>query len=288
MATVEPGGVPHVARRDRLTRRLDRLGRTARRSAGRLDELIVVVEIVVTIGLGILTMWVVVVAMGIRGDAVAIACLVIPPLVALAFSGRLAEISAGGVTAKFRRTSRRPVRNLMARAIAPTLGVEKGSLAALENWIAANRQHSELPVVLSLRLGQNYDLPTFARYLWSLSNIFPRFAFVAILKPSGEHVSHISPERILRGRALNYGIVLEDDADLGNFLDMVKLGDIDELLRFPGMQRKTVTSSTRLAKAVRRMKNAGEAKLLVVDSADQPVGVLEQSAALSELVLSLA
>jgi len=53
------------------------------------------------------------------------------------------------------------------------------------------------------------------------------------------------------------------------------------------MQRQTATSSMRLAKAIRRMKEAATAKLLVVDSANRPVGVLEQGVALSELILSL-
>ena len=287
MTTIEPGEMPGIPHRNRLMAWLGRAGQALRIPEWQLADLFLVIKILLTIGLGILTTWIVVVEMGIHGDAVAIACLVIPPLVALTFSGRLSEISAGGVTATFRRASRRPVRNLMARAIAPTLTVEKQSEAELHRWITANEHNYQLPVVLSLRLGQDYIPFVFLRYLQSLSAAFPRFAFVAILNESGAHVCHTSPQIILRRHAMNHDLPPEPDVNLNRLLDLVRQGDTAELWRIPGMQRRTVTSSMRLAKAIRRMKDAAEAKLLVVDPAGQPVGVLEQGAALSELMLSL-
>ena len=130
-------------------------------------------------------------------------------------------------------------------------------------------------------------MDTFLRYLRSLSNSFPRFAFVAILDRSGAHVCHAPPEAIFRRNALNQDIPLDRDRDLNSLLEAVRRGNVHELLRIPGMQRQTATSSMRLAKAIRRMKEAATAKLLVVDSANRPVGVLEQGVALSELILSL-
>jgi hypothetical protein len=280
MTTIESADTPGTPRRNRLMARLGRAGQALHRPEWQLADLLLAVKILLTIGLGILITWIVVVGMGIHGDAIAIACLLIPPLVVLTFSGRLSEISAGGVTARFRKASRRPVRNLMARAIAPTLTVRKQSEQELHSWVAANEHNYQLPVVLSLRLGQSYDTGVFLTYLNLLSRTFPRFAFVAFLDQSGAHVCHTAPAIILARHA-------ESDVELSWLLELVQLSDTVALLGTPGMQRRTVTSSTRLAKAIRRMKDNAEVKLLVVDSAGQPVGVLEQGSALSELVLSL-
>src|SRR6266702_2705852 len=86
----------------------DLLGYQQRDEAGHVNWLrkqrwlLSVVLVAAVLGLGVLLTWLVVERMGIHGGAVAVSCLLLPALVVLAFTGRLSEISAGGVTARFR------------------------------------------------------------------------------------------------------------------------------------------------------------------------------------------
>jgi hypothetical protein len=236
------------------------------------------------LGLGVLTAWIVVDELGIHGVAVAVACLVIPLLVALTFSDRLSEISfgGGGVSAKFRDIARRPVKAAVIDAVEPGLApIEKGSSERLTNWIAEHSYEYDLPVILSLRQGRNYDNGAFSDYVQRMSWAFPKFAFVTILDKSGSHVGHFSPKVIPQSSGD------ERMSLINQLLDSVREGRTEALFEIYGMRRETVTSATQLAQALRIMRDAQVEELLVVNSLNRPSGVLEQAAVLSQLVLEL-
>jgi hypothetical protein len=254
-----------------------------------LEKLTLVIEILAILGLGVLTAWVVVDELRIRGGAVAVACLVIPLLVALTFSDRLSEISfgGGGVNAKFRDAAKRPVKTAVSDAVEPRLApIEKRNIDWLDSWIAEHSYEYNLPVILSLRQGQKYDDFVFLQYVVRLNRTFPKFAFVAILDKSGSHIGHMSPKVIL-GSA-NYNVGINEGVPLINrILDDVRECRTEALFKIDGIRRETVTPATQLVQALRIMRDLRVEELLVVNSLNSPSGVLEQTAVLRQLVLEL-
>lgn len=249
--------------------------------------LIPVAQVTGVLGLGVLLTWLVVAKMGVRGSAVAVACLLLPALVGLGFSGRLSEISAGGVTAKFREAGKQPVNNLTVKAEA-CVHAMKGGAAELEAWMTVHAHDYLQPVVLELRLNQQYDSAVFAGYIRRLRASYPRFAFVVVVDESGAHICHISA-------ALMQTWVGKDDWPSAEQLDRVTSFLLDvthgytkALLRIPEVRTETAIQSTRLADALRTMNSTADETLLVLDDQKRPYGILEQVSAISELILALA
>jgi hypothetical protein len=174
------------------------------------------------------------------------------------------------------------VKTAVTDILQPRTPIEKQNAGWLTSWIAEHISESNLSVMLSLRLGQEYDEVVFINYVERLSHAFPKFAFVVILDKSGSHVGHISPKVILGSRAYNPQMSL-----INQLLDSVKESHTDTLFEIYGMRRETVTLANRLAQALRMMKDLRVEELLVVNSLNSPSGVLEQTAVLSELVLEL-
>jgi hypothetical protein len=268
--------------------RLRRIRQVALES-GNLQKLAVVIAILAVLGLGVLIAWVVVDELGIHGGAVAVACLVIPLLVALTFSDRLSEISfgGGGVSAKFRDAAKRPVTTAVAAAVEPgSAPIEKRSMEWLDNWIEEHGNEYSLPVMLSLRQGEKYDENVFRYYVMKLNSIFPKFAFVVILDKFGSHVGHISPKVILASDNPNARVNGQVSL-ISQLINNVWEGQTEALFKIYGMRRATVTSATQLAEALQIMKDLKVEELLVVNALNTPSGVLEQAAVLSQLVLEL-
>ena len=251
------------------------------------EKLVLIIEILAILGLGVLTAWVVVDELRIHGGAVAVACLVIPLLVALTFSDRLSEISFGGsgVSAKFRDAAKRPVKVAVMDAVEPHLAIEKQNVSRLSNWIAEHSYEYNLPIILSLREGKEYEYEAFRQYIVRLDKAFPKFAFVTVLDKSGSHVGHISPKVILG--SLNPLGVDRRTSLINKLLDNVREGNTDALFEIHGMHRETVTPTTQLAQALHIMRDLRVEELLVVNSLNNPSGVVEQTAILSQLVLEL-
>jgi predicted transcriptional regulator len=102
----------------------------------------------------------------------------------------------------------------------------------------------------------------------------------------GSHVSHISPKVILTSPNLYAGA--DGQVSLINqLINSVWESKTEALFEIHGMRRETVTSAIQLAEALRIMKDLRVEELLVVDSLNNPYGVLEQAAVLSQLVLEL-
>lgn len=250
--------------------------------------LVPVGQVTGVLGLGVLLTWLVVQTIGVGGSAVAVTCLLLPALVALGFSGRLSEISAGGVTAKFREAGKQPVNNLTVKAEA-LVSASKGQAAELDSWMAIHELDYLLPVVLELRLGRQYDDTVFAFYIRRLSASYPRFAFVVVVKDeSREHICHISAALMLTWVGQDDRPSAEQASRLDSFLSAVRNGHAKALLRTPEVRTETVTQRTRLADALRTMSSTADETLLVLDDQKRPYGILDRTTAISELILALA
>jgi hypothetical protein len=249
-------------------------------------QLIPVVKVIGVLGLGVLLTWLVVKYMGIRGGAVAVTCLLLPALIALAFSGQLSEISAGGITAKFRKAGKQPVRGLMVKADA-FASVGKGAPGQLRQWINEHADDRELPVILTVRLGEPYVGPIFRDYVDQLRESFTRFTFVVVLDQSGAHVCHISSQLVMAWAARRGDQFKENGQRIEQFLSHVSEADTGALLRTPGVRSETVTKSTKLTDALKIMNGAETDVLLVLDEQKHPRGILQLITALSEILLAM-
>lgn len=258
-----------------------------RRTLRKQRWLIPVGQVTGVLSLGVLLTWLVVQRVGVGGSAVAVACLLLPALVALGFSGRLTEISAGGVTARFREASRQPVNNLTVKA-ERLISASKGQPLELDGWMAVHELDYLRPVVLELRLGRQYDPTPFAYYIRKLSASYPRFAFVVVVKESGEHVCHIAASLMLTWVGRDDWPSAEQLSRVNSFLIAVSDDHIKGLLRAREIRTETATQSTGLAEALRSMSGTADEALLVLDEKNHPYGILERTTAMTELILALA
>jgi CBS domain-containing protein len=265
----------------------DMRGRFVQTLGARRDQFGRAIAVLAVLSLGIFMTWLVVVGLGIHGAAVAVTCLVLPAIAALAFSDHLSEITAGGFSAKFRKTAKRPVKTLMVSAVTPAyLPMRKGGLRDLDVWITHNAHNSLLPVVLTLELHEQYSAPVLQHYVAGLSRRFPHFAFVAVLDEQGRHLCHVEPSAILDSPHDDTGgHPARSFAE--ELVRLIRDGQVQALYGLPSMRRETVRASASLKKALQLMRAAHSARLLVVDANNRPVGVLEQADALTELMLSV-
>ena len=262
------------------------MGRTMTWLKEPLARLTPVVKIIGVLGLGVLLTWLVVKYMGIHGGAVAVTCLLLPALIALAFAGQLSEISAGGITAKFREAGKQPVKRLMVKADA-IASVGKGAPRQLGQWINEHADDRELPVILTVRLGEPYVGPIFRDYVVQLSESFPRFNFIVVLDRSGAHICRISSQLVIAWAARHGDQFQENPQRIEQFLYHISEADTGALLRTPGVRRETVTKSTKLTDALKIMNGIETDVLLVLNEQRHPCGIIELVTALSEILVAM-
>ena len=247
------------------------------------------IEVLGVLVAGVFMAWFVDRIVGISGTAVAVACLVLPALVVLAFSGRLSEISVGGLSAKLREAERQPVSRLMVGEVLSVAGaITKGTLDELDRWIRRHQPDRQLPIILTLQLGAPYAYDVFRRYLDRLRRTFPNFMFVVVTDAQGGYLCHTRPAAFVPpDRDIDIDRTFYNPESVHRFLTDVREADASAVRRFPLMQQNATSMSTPLSEALANMRAGGDEALLVLDEQRHPRGVLEQVDALKALLAAV-
>jgi hypothetical protein len=226
----------------------------------------------------VLVLWVAASVADLEGDAVYVALLILPFIVYAVLSGRLLEVKGpGGWEAKFAQVASAPVEHTSTTLPWERLQVvAKGGPRALDG-IRAQLDESE-PVVLTLTVGHRYQPGLLTRHIETLSH-FRNFKFVVLHDEQGRVVAY-APQWAVRSLLADPGLGRRFIADIAN-------SNVGDLLRFPGVVRKTISEKAANADALAQMEELNLEALVVTADDGSLRGIVEREQVLSKMMLAL-
>jgi hypothetical protein len=240
------------------------------------------------VGLGLGIIWFTKAIIGVTGDGLFVAELFVAILVFLILTGQISELTAGGVTAKFReladdRIDPEPAPMIVAEE---TYIVEKSGMDALDrlrDQLRVQDLEQRGPVVLSLKLGSagrlsKYGHGALLEYGHALAS-FERFHFVMFIRQDQRLVGYIPYARFER--------VLNDQATGWQFIEAVNTGDEQTVRSSPGVITSTLTIGMSNADALDRMAQLNMEAMIVVDAESRPVGIIEREKLASQMLVAM-
>ena len=244
------------------------------------DEIMAILVSILFLLLGFFAIWFSKMYLRIEGDALFVSLLLVPVAIYLILSGRLSEIKApGGLEAKFINTSKQSVEIALEVTSMEDIQVVPKGLARPQ-VIREKISHLDRlkPIILTLKLGKNYDRQAILQYIQGLSQ-FQTFRFVVLLNQENKFEAYILSQamwQILQNRVLGK-----------EFVGHINNGEIWELLRYPGVIKETLTPETTNIEALSEMQRRNLGALLIVDKEKNLKGVVERERIVSKLLMSL-
>ena len=241
------------------------------------------------VALGFLVLAIMVVAglksqFDIKDGAIIVTLLIAPLLVYGVASGRLTEFTGpGGWGAKFREAAEERVDpSLTPIDLSPSAmeAIPKGSLDSLRETIGQIKD--DRPIVMTMTLGRTeYQAYAVSEALKSLSQ-FRNFKFVVFVDATNQVVAYIPYW------ALSTDLDHAAARGSGSLIDVVKKGDAQEVVKYPGVIAETVSLKTSNAEALDKMEKDNLEALVVVKENNTLAGVIERDRILSRMLLALA
>lgn len=212
-----------------------------------------------------------------------IVALLIPFLAYLLLSGTIEEFGFAGVKAKFALTASKGIPLSDAGNMTPTahdfdLVGNKGA-AAIEEMLNTYKFSEAKPIVLSFILGRNgYTKPGSALFIKHLAR-YRSFKLIVFLDRF-ERVTAYMPFWAAQQ-------LLADDKEGERFISCINTDKVGELLKYPKIVTKLLTTESTNAEALRLM-NALNLDTLVIVNADHNLkGVVERDELLSRMMQTL-
>lgn len=232
--------------------------------------------------LGLFVVWFTTMVLKVEGDAVLVSLLLAPVLVYVILSGRIKELRApGGLAITFAATATESV-TAVSETVQPS--EEDMQIVAKEGVQALERKREKLneaqPIVMTMVLGRGryYNREDTLRYIDVLSQ-FRSFRFVVFVDDSGRFVAY-TPVSSFKG--------ILRVPELGeHFIYAVNEGQMQDLFRFPGVVRETISTQSTNAEALREMTRQNLEALVVIDENRHLTGVVERKQVLSRMMLAL-
>ena len=234
--------------------------------------------------------------MNIEQDAVLAAILLlVPVLIFLVLSGKLLEINAGGVSAKFNDAAQM---RLFSKDDANAMPVEeekvaiimKQGLAQLHEMLRSVGNSRYIVLTVTLNKGK-YDGSELLVYLKALSQ-HPNFTFLAILEPNGTLFGYLPVRQATQIIEFEEEIIeYEEKMKRRNqhtfgLVEAVNEGSKKQLLSY-GLIEETAKPSDTNITALKLMTKLNMS-VLIMESDDHMIrGVIEREQVLSKLILAL-
>jgi hypothetical protein len=233
------------------------------------------------LALGFIVVWLARTVIQSIDSSVLIALIILPLLVYLSASGKLAEFKApGGIEAKFIRAGAESVSpaSEMVAYDNPQV-VSKDEVRRLMERKAKEIDQSK-PIIMTMSVGgmAQYSAKDVEQYM-SVLNQFRNFKCVLFLDQDEKFVAYMP------SRALKQLLQAPDLAQ--EFLDAVNKGQMTQVLWYPGVVKKTISTNSTNADALREMLEQNIEALVVIDEQRKLRGVVEREQVLSRMMLSL-
>jgi CBS domain-containing protein len=251
------------------------------RQSSRQDAIAILASIFF-LALGFLAVWISKNVLNQESNALFVALLLLPIIVYVIFSGRLKELRAGGLEAKFADVAGQSV-EVASETIEPSISdmeiVAKAGARELQKQIYYMDESKAIILMLVLGKEEYYNRRIWLSYLETLSQ-YRTFKFVVFLDKENRFVSYIPSWAMLR--------ILRMEALGDEFVEIINRGDIQELRRYPSVVTRTISTKATNIDALREMITQNLEALLVVDEDRKLKGVVEREQILSRLLLAMA
>jgi CBS domain-containing protein len=232
--------------------------------------------------LGFAIVWFVKTIVKIEDNAVYVSLLFIPVLVYVIISGRLKELKGpGGLEARFSEAAAQEIKPV-SETIEPS--VEEMQVVAKEGLRVLQRKKPDIdetrPIIMTMVPGKGryYDWNAVAQYVSFLGQ-YRNFKFVVFLDDK-EHFVAYMPSWAFKGL-----ISLPELA--GEFISVVNEGRMQDLCRYPGVVKETISTKSSNVEALRRMTAENLEALVVIDEDRKLKGVIEREQVISKIMLTL-
>jgi len=227
----------------------------------------------------------------LQQDAVLVAILLVPVLIYLILSGKLLEINAGGVKAKFNATAEESVfsKDEFNKKPIEARGIEiagKGSPEQLQEFLESISNAMFITLTVKLGKGQNYyQANALLHYLRELSH-YQSYIFLVILDQNDKVFAYLTSwhaMRILQRETLSDQVSL---GDIDRFVTAINLGQEIVLLGYELVTQTVKTTDTNIF-ALEKMTELNMDAIIVTNEDGKLKGVVERAQVLSKLILAL-
>jgi hypothetical protein len=233
----------------------------------------------VAVGIGVL--WFAKDVAELDEDAVLVSLLLLPVLLYLALSGRLAEVTGpGGVGAKFREVANAPAHSALKH-----LSPEDPFLVPKMDLQMLRQQQPQLaaddrPIVFTFTLGAGapqYGYPDVTGYTDVLAAT-GRFLLVAFLDPGGRVLAYMSARR--------FQTLVRSEAGQQFVADLNAPDAHQRLLVTPGVATDTLRAGASNAEALQVMTDKDLEAVVLVDDSARLSGVVERERVVADMLLA--
>lgn len=220
--------------------------------------------------------WFVQSILGITGDAILVALLILPLVLYLALSGRVRELTAGDLSVKLNEVSREPVGQVASQYIAADIGPQSDPTRPLMKT-DPNRPH----VVTLSQGGETYKR----------EDVLGRLRELAAMSPVPLLIVLDDRERVLAYMTYRSALDVLQRAERGEqFIELVNSGDpdvFDDGGGFSAVRTETLPHTATNAEALSTMETTGLDTLVVIDQKGRFAGIVERDRVLSRMMLAL-
>lgn len=234
--------------------------------------------------MGILTIYSLQKYVGIEGETVLVAVLLVPIVIFLILSGKISELKTpGGLSLVFKDTltaTINPVENDLDLSVEESISIPKSSLPILqEHMKRISEKKDDSPVTLTLFLGRRYSLDMLITYIENLAQ-FPKFKFVVLLFPNNTVFGYFTGVSLLT--------ILNRDDVAERFLSSLYNEDLETMRIFPGLITDLTFTSKSNIEALEKMDRYNYDALIAVDTNRKLRGVVNRSQIINKLLLSIS
>ncbi len=238
-----------------------------------------------------------------------IAILLVPVLIYLILSGKLLQLDAGGVSAKFNNAAQKPLIDkdginnipLEIEPVTPDEKMGEGELPALLRKKAEKLQQMDIErrsgsLIVTVRLHSYYDDRALLYYLQGLSR-FRNFTYLVIFDEGQEVFAYTSAWCAIQ--ILQLELELKDEQENSymmqryreifgrGFVEAIKEGNTEALSRY-ALSRVRVRSADKTLDVLKMMTELNMNELIVTDENDRLKGIVQREQVLSRFILAVA
>lgn len=244
------------------------------------NELIAAAAAALCLGAALLTVFISQRFLQVENTGVLLVLIGAPVLVYLVVSGKISEFAApGGFEARFLAIARKPVEfvdRTLEASVQPAQIAERGRTAELPDRLSRLERFE--PVILTVKLGQAYDRRDWLEYVNALLE-YPQFALAALLDEN---------DRLLAFMGVGTVHELLSNAALGGELvRLIEQGELQHIIRFPGVHQQRVSPRSSAIEALRRMRGLSIEVLPVVDAQGSIVGIVTMQEIIAQIIVDL-
>ncbi len=244
-----------------------------------LAPVLTVLASIFFLALGILAIWFGQKHLNLEGQGMYISLLVVPIIIYAIISGKLSEIKAGGLEAKFATVAKRPVDVGSQKIVYSEAGeVEKSSVPELTKQMKALDKSK--PFFLSLEVGKwKYSGNALRKYVEELSE-FPTFKFVVIVNSERKFVACFPAQTILK--------ITKKQQLLEELEVSLNHEDPHRSTMHPGAITETLSADSTNHDALVKMTSQRLEAMIVLDKERRVNGIVERDQVVGKLLAAIA